>query len=54
MTDEKRGRKLLWWNLNIEPDKEVDTGRWMMKTIGIWLGALVLVVVVIAVAMALF
>ena len=37
MADDQRKR--YWWNLNIDPDKEADTGGWMMRTIAIWIGA---------------
>jgi nitrogen fixation protein FixH len=49
MGEEQGNRKRYWWNLNIDPDKETDTGRRMMRTIAIWFAVIVALIVIIVV-----
>ena len=52
MGDEPRGRKLLWWNMPVSPDKEAEAGRRMMMTLVIWFGLILVGGIVIGIILA--
>lgn len=47
MSDDKPGRKLLWWNMPISTDDRADVGRKMINTIAIWIAVIAALVAIL-------
>ena len=52
MSNNNRGRRILWWNMPVSPDDSAEVGGEMMRTILIWVGILALLILIIIVGQA--
>ena len=52
MSNDKGGRKILWWTLPISPDDSAEVGGKMIKTILIWVGVVVVLIAIIVLIQA--
>ncbi len=54
MSNDRGGRKILWWSLPIKPEDGAEVGARMLWTVVIWFGAIVAVAAIIGVVLAIF
>ena len=52
MGDDNRGRKLFWWNMPVDPNKEAEEGRKMIMTLVVWFGLIFGIAIVVGIVLA--